>query len=126
MHSIDPQTCHSASFLKYLLIAQDKALHDTTRIRRWCFQLYLPMFSQKCIDGDRHIVRCQKAWIIRIDQGAEWWHALDILQQRFIFYAMTSSRPDSLAFLQQPEPHHIFEEARRAKDTSLVGEIRSQ
>src|SRR5438094_264028 len=113
MYLIDYSTCKPADVVKHLAIAQHEAFHDTPGKGCWCRRRPLPMFHKIGVDRGWHILWGQEARIVRIDEGREWRDTIHICQQRVIVCGMTSTCPETLAFLQQPQSHHVLEEAGR-------------
>ena len=126
MDPLDHDAGQPADPLKHLAIAQHQAFHDAACKCRRLLKRRLPVFQQRRIDRGRHILWGQEARIVRVDQGGEWPDSVHLGQQRVIVADMPVARPTPLAFLQEPQPHHIFEKARRPEDAALVGTVGRQ
>src|SRR6266849_6688369 len=126
MDTIDYNTCQSTDVVKHVAIAQHEAFHDAPRKGCRNLKRCLSVFHKIRIDRGWHIFWGQELRIVRIDQGSEWRDAIDISQQRVIVRCAAITRPAALAFLQEPQPHHVLEKTRGAEDASLVGAIGSE
>ena len=75
------------------------------------------------LDARGHIARFEEAWIVRIDQRLEGRRGGRKVRHHVVVQILFLLRPMAAAFLNQPKPGNVFQQAHRVAVTDLIGEV---
>ena len=101
-------------------VGEGEAVEDAADVPGTAGGRPLPGTGAVRVDAGRHVARREEAPIVGVDERGERRRVSGGHEQR----AGVRRTPDPLAFLEQPQAHHVAEVPDCAVDAGLVGEVR--
>jgi hypothetical protein len=111
---------------EHLPVAEREAFQGAAHHRPFIGRLRLAGATAVVAHRLRHIGRGEERGVVGVHHGDERLRLVAQAQQRFPGEFATLLRPDAAAFLDEPEPADVFQQANRAADASFVREVELQ
>src|SRR5215212_880067 len=105
-------------------VLERQTLEHAPRYGRGLFWWVLSGLFAEAPDARRHVTGCQERGMVGVDQRAGRRSIFGEASQFLVGVIVTFPGPLPAALLEDPEPHHVLQQARPLPETSLVGEVR--